>query len=373
MAHDLIVIGGGIVGASLAYHAVGAGARVLLCDARDPGRATDAGAGIVSHETNTRDASPWRALARRAAEEYPKLAATLAAEQTGDPGYARVGMLVVAVDPDEAKLFDRYQSRLREHGEGGSLLELSPAEAREHFPALDVVARALFDPGAARVDGRSFESALLAAARARGLETSRTRVERLVVEDGQVSRVETEHGVQSAAAIAICGGAWSARFGAQLGVELAVEPQRGQIAHLALRDTDTSGWSLLAGLHDHYMVPWPGGRIAVGATREDGSGFDARTTAAGVRQVLDQALRVAPGLADATLAEVRVGLRPRTPDLLPLLGQIPGLRNAWVATGHGPTGLTLGPLSGRLLAARIGGEDPGVDLTPFRPDRPFAP
>jgi D-amino-acid dehydrogenase len=344
---------------------------VLLCDARDPGRATDAGAGIISHETNTRDASPWRTLARMAAEEYPTLARALEAEQPGDPGYGRIGMLVVAVDPDEAKLFDRYQSRLRAHGEGGSLLEVTAAEARDRFPALERVERALFDPGAARVDGRSFESALRAAAEGRGLETRRDRIEHLVVERDRVSAVETQHEAHSAAAIAICGGAWSARFGAQLGVELAVEPQRGQIAHLELVDTDTSGWSLLSGLHDHYMVPWPGGHVAVGATREDGSGFDARTTAAGVRQVLDQALRVAPGLANATLREVRVGLRPRTPDLLPLLGQIPGVRNAWVATGHGPTGLTLGPLSGRLIAACIGGEDPGVDLTPFRPDRPF--
>jgi D-amino-acid dehydrogenase len=118
------------------------------------------------------------------------------------------------------------------------------------------------------------------------------------------------------------------------------------------------------------MVPWPGGRVAVGATREDGTGFDPRATAAGVREVLDQALAVAPGLAEATIREIRVGLRPRTPDLLPLLGALPGYRNVWLATGHGPTGLTLGPFSGKLIASLARGEALDLDLGAFRPDRP---
>ncbi len=81
---------------------------------------------------------------------------------------------------------------------------------------------------------------------------------------------------------------------------------------------------MVSGFHDHYLVAWPGGRVAVGATRETGSGFDPRSTAAGVREVLDEALRLAPGLAAATLLEVRVGLRPLAADGLPILGPVPG-------------------------------------------------
>ena len=83
--------------------------------------------------------------------------------------------------------------------------------------------------------------------------------------------------------------------------------------------------------------------MVVGATRESGSGFSAQTTAAGVHEVLGEALRVAPGLADATIGEIRVGLRPATPDQLPLLGPVPTVRNAYIAAGHGATGLQLGP------------------------------
>jgi glycine/D-amino acid oxidase-like deaminating enzyme len=116
-------------------------------------------------------------------------------------------------------------------------------------------------------------------------------------------------------------------------------------------------------------VSWPGGRVAVGATREDGSGFDRRVTAGGLRHVLDEALRVAPGLAVAELLEVRVGLRPMTPDHLPVLGRVPGRPDVVVATGHGPSGLTLGPYSGRLAADLALGLDVGHDLSAFAPDR----
>jgi D-amino-acid dehydrogenase len=109
--------------------------------------------------------------------------------------------------------------------------------------------------------------------------------------------------------------------------------------------------------------------VVVGATREAGAGFDHRVTVAGQRQVLDAALTLAPGLADATVLETRVGFRPVTPDGFPLLGAVPGLDGLVVATGLGANGLTYGPLTGVLAADLALGEQPPVDLTPFRPDR----
>lgn len=371
MSRDLVVVGGGIVGASVAYYSARAGVRTLLVDARDTGRATGAGAGIVSAATNTRDPEAWQALARAAISDYPRLAAELHDAQTGDPGYERVGMLVVAVNEREAKQFDRYLSLLRTRGDADEPVhEIDASEARRRFPPLDAVERALFSPDAARVDGRRTEAALLAAAQAQGLERRYGRVDRLITERDAVTAVEVDGQPLTAHGVAICGGAWSASLAGQLGLDLAVAPQRGQIVHLELFDRYTSDWALLGGFRDHYMVPWPGGRIAVGATREDGTGFDPRPTAAGVREVLDHALAVAPGLAGATIREIRVGLRPCTPDLLPLLGPVPGYRNVWLATGHGPTGLTLGPFSGKLVAALARGERIDVDLTAFRPARP---
>jgi D-amino-acid dehydrogenase len=131
----------------------------------------------------------------------------------------------------------------------------------------------------------------------------------------------------------------------------------------------TGDWPVVHGFHDHYIVTWGGGRVVAGATRETGSGFDPRVTASGVHAVLGEALRVAPGLAGARMLETRVGLRPLSADGLPVLGRVPGVAGAYVATGHGPSGLTLGPYSARVVADLVVGRVPDLDLAPFRPDR----
>jgi D-amino-acid dehydrogenase len=173
----------------------------------------------------------------------------------------------------------------------------------------------------------------------------------------------------AAGAVAIAGGAWTEVFARQLGVTIPVAPQRGQIIHLGLRGTDTSRWPMISAFHHHYLVAWPDSRVVAGATRETGSGFAPHTTAAGVREVLSEAMRVAPGLAGAEIREIRVGLRPFTTDTLPVLGPVPGVAGVFLVTGHGPTGLTLGPYSGKLVAGQMLGKAPESDLTPFSVSR----
>ena len=97
--------------------------------------------------------------------------------------------------------------------------------------------------------------------------------------------------------VVIAAGAWSRALGGRLGIEIPVEPQRGQIVHLGLAGVDTGAWPIVLAFRGHYIVPWTDGRVVVGATRETGSGFAPHTTAAGVVEVLTEALRVAPGLA----------------------------------------------------------------------------
>jgi D-amino-acid dehydrogenase len=379
MSYDAIVIGGGIVGMSAAYHLVHAGANTLLVDRKDMGRATDAGAGILSPATNTRDPDPWQRLAAHAVGYYPGLIESLKAEQEGETGFAICGMMIVAVSDDELEPFEIARrhifSRRSRQGRPSEedLYEISSEEARSRFPALADVRGAIYYREAARVDGRLLTAALRRAAVAGGLTIRETGVEGLRIDNDAVTGVLTDAGAVSAAHVVIAGGAWSHAFGLQLGVQIPVEPQRGQIIHLGLPHTaDTSTWPIISAIRGHYMVPWPDNRVAVGATRETGSGFDARTTAAGVREVLGEALRVAPGLAAAEIREIRVGLRPYTQDLLPVLGPVPGRKNVCLATGHGPTGLQLGPYSGKLIADLILGKGLAIDLDAYRISRFFS-
>ena len=376
MSYDAIVIGGGVVGMSIAYHLVSAGAHTLLLDRADAGRATAAGAGILTAETNGRASDAWLDFAVVAVDYYPSLVARLHAEQAGETGYAICGQIEVAIDEDEVAPFERaFEWMLAQQRRRGSpapedLHEIGAEDARALFPPLAPVRRAVYYRNAARVDGRLLTEALRRAAIARGLMVQPVSVDRLVVESGAVVGVIAEGDTYAAASVAIAGGAWSPRFAEQLGVRIPVEPSRGQIIHLGLPGVDTHDWPLITAYHGHYIVAWPDSRVVVGATRELGTGFDARTTAAGVHEVLGEALRVAPGLRGAEIREIRVGLRPySTVDGLPVLGPVPGLRNIYLATGHGAGGLHLGPYSGALVAELMLGQPNEADLSMFEVSR----
>jgi D-amino-acid dehydrogenase len=380
--YDAVVVGGGIVGSSVAHHLARDGADALLVDRADEGRATDAGAGILSPATSSRTGSdPWFAFAVEAVDYYPDLVARLRDEQDRDTGYAQCGLLSVAIDDAEVEAFDRaidrIETRQRELGrpEPGSFAEISPRDAADRFPALAAVERAAYYDAAARVDGRLLTDALRRAGRVHGLDVREATAEEILIDGDEISGVITDGGPVETDAVVVAGGAWSPEFGDQLGVEIPVEPQRGQIAHLDVGtgdgepietdQSDTADWPIVSAFRGHYLVPWPAGRVAAGATRDTGSGFDPRTTAGGVREVLDEALRVAPGLSDAELADVRVGLRPLSEDGLPVLGGVPGIDGAFLATGHGPTGLQLGPYSGKMVAEIVRDREPETDISGF--------
>ena len=368
---DVIVIGGGVVGASVAYHLVGLGAKTLLIDRQDPGRATNAGAGILSPQTSAYESPAWFNFAIEAVLYYDILLEQLQQAQVGDTGYAVCGLLNVAVSEDEIAPFEQTKQMIfdRQQQRGvpsaADLFEISAREARDLFPALTVVQKALYYRNAARVDGRLLAQALIRAAQQQGLLVEQGGVERLMIGQGGVNGIVANSQTFSADNVVIAGGAWSPSFGRQLGLTIPLEPQRGQIIHLNLPQTDTSAWPIINAFREHYIVAWPEGRIAVGATRETGSGFVPQATAAGLHEVTGEALRVAPGLAQAHFVEVRVGLRPLTRDTLPVLGAVPGIDNVYLATGHGPTGLQLGPYSGKLIADLISGQSPATDISAF--------
>ncbi|HVM66375.1 MAG TPA: FAD-dependent oxidoreductase [Acidimicrobiales bacterium] len=346
-AVDVVVIGGGLAGASVAYHVVAAGARAVLVDRHDAGRATDAGAGILSPETTRVAGEAWAALARDCGRYYRELAREL----PGDHGFGECGLLSVALGTWDTEACDELAAR------SPGLAPIGADEARARFPPLADVTRAYWNPGAARVDGRRFAAAVLTAAEAMGLERVAASADRVAP-----GRVEAGGRVLRCGAVVVSGGAWSPQVAAQVGADLPVAPERGQIAHLRV-DADTSGWPIVSPVLGDYFVPWPGGRVATGATREPGAGFAAHTTVAGLRQLANEVARVAPGLVDAEVLEVRVGLRPASSDGLPVLGPVAG--GVFVATGYGADGLLLSPWCGRLVASWALGAPVDDALEPF--------
>jgi D-amino-acid dehydrogenase len=359
---DVVVVGGGLVGASLAYELVTAGASTVLIDRHDPGRATDAGAGILSPETN-QDPDPGSfAFGLGAIRHYEALLDRLDDDGVGACGYSVTGLLMVSQRPGDDEVMDHAVDLIQSRTPG-TVEEIEAGEALRLFPPLGPVRRALFNPSGRRIDGRVLNAALREAAVTRGLRLVDAGVTGFAVDAGRASvrGVVTSRGTIPTDAVVIAGGAWSAELGRTFGVNIPVAPLKGQIVHLSLPATDSRAWPIVQPVLGFYLVPWPDGRVACGGTMEAAEGFDHRPTADGMHQLLRECLRTAPGMAQATVLETRVGSRPSTPDQRPVLGRIPGWDNAFLATGHGAEGLLLGPFSGRIVAALVLGTEVTAD------------
>jgi D-amino-acid dehydrogenase len=370
---DVVIIGGGIVGSSAAYHLVRAGHSVTLVDRADQGLATNAGAGIISPGSTHTTPPAFYPLSFASVAYFPTLLANLAEDGETDPGYGVLGSLFVATDEEElARLPQIYKQATDRAALGvhniGDISMLTGAEAKRLSPALADIPAAIHLSGSARMDARIMRDSLRRAAARHGL--------RVIHGDGTVNRngdnvtgVTIASETINAASVIISAGAWSSTLGDSLGFNLPIAPQKGQIMHLTMPDADTSTWPIISGFHSQYQLTFPANRVVVGATRETGSGFDYRLTAGGVHSVLSEALRVSPGLAHATIAEIRIGFRPASPDGLPVLGKAPNFQNLYLATGHGASGLQLGPFSGAAVADLTQGKPVDLDLTPYAAER----
>ena len=360
---------GGVFGASVAWHLACERVDVVVVERAHEGRATSAGAGIVCTWTSKVTDPVWYDLAAAAGRYYPTLIDLLGEDGQHEIGYRKVGSIVA---PSGEAALDAAEHLIRQRAvaapEAGAVSRLTPAEARELFPPLRTDLGAVHIAGAARVDGRLLASSMLAAAQKRGARIISGLAEPVKVA-GAVRSVRVDGETLGADKVVVTGGAWGPALLAPLGVALRVAPQRGQIIHLRLPGTDTTRFPVVQPLNDHYLLAFDDSRVVVGATRETGSNFDYRVTAAGVAEVLDRALSFAPGLANATLHEIRIGFRPISADGRAFIGPVLHIEGLLIGNGLGPSGLTLGPFAGRLLAQLALGTRPDLDVTHFDPLR----
>ncbi|RYE08327.1 MAG: FAD-binding oxidoreductase [Hyphomicrobiales bacterium] len=363
----ILIIGAGIFGASTAYHLAREGADVLVVDANHSGKGTLAGAGIACPWVeDDADIERYR-LCIAGARYHRQLLAELASQAGADIGFAPVGALVLSEDQERlAQLEARLNGHRAEAPEIGTVTPVPAARARQMFPPLRDGLGGLSISGGARVDGKLLTATLMRAAIAAGA----------TVHNDNVSLERTGNGVRAldgsgnpiaADQIIVTSGVWAPQLLSPLGIAHPVTLRRGQISHLGLNGIDTRDWPVVLPLNSHYFVPFDDSRLVVGATFEADVGFDYRVTAAGQHEVLTKALTIAPGLADATLIETRIGFRPFGPTDRPIFGRAPGFDNLILGNGLAATGLTIGPYCGKLLADLALGRDSGFDITPFAP------
>jgi glycine oxidase len=361
---DVVIVGGGVIGLTVAYYLAKAGASATLLDRGHFGReASWAGAGIIPPGNAARAATPFDRLRAISSASFPELSRSLHEETEIDNGYRVCGGIELL--EDGAPETETWRT------EAIDFQSLDNSELRRLVPELALEAGSgYFLPDMAQVRNPRHLKALVAACEqlAVGLMPD-GRAHSLVRKGDRVVAVETEQGRIEGGQFLVTAGAWTDDLLAPLGWGPGIRPVRGQIA---LLDSGNALARPIVLRGKRYLVPRGDGHVLVGATEED-AGFDARPTAGGISGLLAFAEALMPSLEQATLIRCWAGLRPGTPDGLPYLGHVPGLANLFVASGHFRSGIQLSPGTGMVMTDLLLGRQPAVSLVPFRLDRPLAP
>ncbi len=363
----VIIIGGGIIGASIAWRLARERAEVLVLErARLGQEASWAAAGMIAPQAEAQTSGVFFDLCLAARRAFDATIDRLVADARLDPEYDPEGILYLALDPAERA---ELESRARWHRAAGALVhELSAAEARRIEPAISPETLfALHLPDNRRVENRKLTQAYIAAAINAGAQFREgVAVDSIVTAADRATGVRLHDGSTLAADLVIvAAGSWSHHVRGLEADHVALHPVRGQILCFETRPRtlSTAVFSMRG-----YLVPRRDGRLLAGSTMEE-AGYNKTVTLAGIEKITRGALAMVPALADLPFREAWAGLRPATRDLLPVLGYSPSVANVIWSTGHYRSGILLSALTGEVVADLVAGRTPSIDLAPFSPAR----
>ena len=348
---DIIIIGGGIIGLSLALALRRRGASILVVERGEPGREASHAAGGMLVDCGLETPAALQSLATASARMYPQFAKDLEFESGVHVDLRDNGTIMF---PSSDHVHEQSTLPIKNLSPA-SLAELEPALAEINRPAIYLQERS--------VDPRALSSAAWKAAKHRGVDfSSGDEVTAVTIVDGRASGVKTIKTAFHATKIVNCAGAWSGQIAPHT---FPTRPVKGQMLCLLLPSRTSLKHVIRS--PEVYLIPRSDGRLLVGATVEE-AGFDKRTDIATIQRLHRAALDLIPRLRDAKILEDWAGLRPGTPDALPILGSTatPGY---YVATGHFRDGILLAPITAKVMAAVIDGRAPECDLSQFSPTR----
>ena len=354
------IVGAGIVGATAAYYlSKEADVEVTVYD-HGLGQATKAAAGIISPWFSKRRNKVWYKMARLGADFYVNLLNDLQESGQEVDFYQRSGVFLLK--KDESKLEELYKLALQRKVESpliGELAILDQATASNLFPGLEGFERLLYASGGARVDGQLLVCRLLDASQVKVVkkEVSLTPL---------LSGYQIDN--QMFDQVILSTGAWLGHILEPLGYEVDVRPQKGQLRDYQV-DSDMASYPVVMPEGEWDLIPFPGGKLSLGATHENDMGFDLTVDENLLQQMAEAAGPFYPSLKDAVLSGERVGIRAYTNDFSPFFGQVPNLSGVFAASGLGSSGLTTGPIIGYHLAQMLQGRKGVLDPADYPTER----
>lgn len=378
MRHSVIVVGGGIIGTSIAYYLSKQDVDVTLVEARDIAAGTS---GSCDRAIMLQSKKPGPAL--DLAFESAKMYAHLEEELEANLEYREGGGMILVETPEEQQAIEHLLQRQRTAGLEVEFLSGDEARAKQPGLSKQIIGSTWWAKDA-EVNPLSMTFAMARNAQKRGAMLKLgSEVVRLLVDRHRVIGVETKHEKLYADAVVVALGVWTPQLFKPLGIDIPIIPRRGQIlvserippfiqcnilsgAYMASKlgvkqtestDEQSAGVGLAIGQTES-------GTLLIGGSREF-VGFDHRTTPEVTRAIASAAVRAFPKLANVRIIRTFSGLRPYTPDNLPILGGIEGLEGVYVSAGHEGDGIALAPITGKIMAALACGIDPGVELSPF--------
>jgi glycine oxidase len=362
--YDAVVAGGGIIGAAIAFDLAAEGMSVALFDAQNPGReASWASAGMISPAPESSQMAALLPISLASVRLYPEFIQRVEELSSRPVGYRKDGALNLLLNGAGQIEFDEILALHR--GAGLRAEMLSAPEARELEPALTSDLRgAIHRPDEASLDNRLFTEATLEAALRKGAEIFPCNgAQALWTEGGGCKGLQLQSGRVEAKWTVIAAGCFSAKIEG-VAAYAPVTPAKGQM--MALRcDAVKLRKDLWSG--HMYLVPRHDGRIIAGSTVEY-EGFDRSVTVAGMKKILNGVISLVPALESARIEETWAGLRPDTPDHLPILGPT-DLDGLLIATGHFRSGILLTPVTARVIREWVTTQKVSEDWSPFSPLR----
>ncbi len=364
---DVAIIGGGVIGCSIAYQLSKAGVQVSVIEREEiAAEASRAAAGLLAPAEVLTGPKAVADLFLASWSMTAEIIAEIEAASGVQVEYFQTGALHVLTNADDQSSLRRYAEIWR--AQGSDVKWLTGDQVYQYEPLLDpTLDTALYIPEAASIRPRLMTRSYAEAARKSGANFyEHTEVIGLKLGSGKVVGIETAQGQTiQCNRVVIATGAWSAHIGSWLGLTIPVFPARGQI--LSLKQPATPLKYTISG-NDIYMVPKIDNTIYVGATIEQ-VGFDKSNTAGGIAWLLSSAIQLVPELEHAAIADIWSGLRPWSEDSYPILGKAPGWENVILATGHGPGGFELSAITGKTIADLITtGQTPAL-IQPFGLER----